>query len=205
MIAAFVRRRRRRAPRRQRRLLDSYAFEATERYPNPVPTKAACGPWASRSASAGCPWAGRRRARRGGGHAGSLGRTTGGRTGWLTTARRSKGRRLAGGTGSGRQLGGRHGHDAEAGPRRLPRRPGRDRAQLRLHRDRRPHRASSTAGSCSPSPTCPASTWSCPTSPTCARTPDRVDGIVLTHGHEDHTGGLAYLLRDLAPRSTAPS
>ncbi len=26
---------------------------------------------------------------------------------------------------------------------------------------------------------------------------NRVDGIVLTHGHEDHTGGLAYLLRDL--------
>ena len=26
---------------------------------------------------------------------------------------------------------------------------------------------------------------------------DRVDGIVLTHGHEDHTGGLAFLLRDL--------
>jgi ribonuclease J len=24
----------------------------------------------------------------------------------------------------------------------------------------------------------------------------RVDGIILTHGHEDHTGGLAYLLRD---------
>jgi ribonuclease J len=26
----------------------------------------------------------------------------------------------------------------------------------------------------------------------------RVDGIVLTHGHEDHTGGLAFLLRDLS-------
>ena len=27
---------------------------------------------------------------------------------------------------------------------------------------------------------------------------DRVDGIVLTHGHEDHTGGLAFLLRELS-------
>ena len=26
---------------------------------------------------------------------------------------------------------------------------------------------------------------------------ERVDAMVLTHGHEDHTGGLAFLLRDL--------
>ncbi len=25
---------------------------------------------------------------------------------------------------------------------------------------------------------------------------ERVDGVILTHGHEDHTGGLAFLLRD---------
>ena len=26
---------------------------------------------------------------------------------------------------------------------------------------------------------------------------EQVEGVILTHGHEDHTGGLAYLLRDL--------
>lgn len=34
---------------------------------------------------------------------------------------------------------------------------------------------------------------------------DRVDGIVLTHGHEDHTGALRYLVRDVrAPIYGAP-
>src|SRR6266700_2268752 len=27
---------------------------------------------------------------------------------------------------------------------------------------------------------------------------DRVEGVVLTHAHEDHAGGIAYLLRDIA-------
>src|SRR5216683_6955692 len=27
---------------------------------------------------------------------------------------------------------------------------------------------------------------------------DRVEGVVLTHAHEDHAGGLAYLLRDIS-------
>ena len=57
--------------------------------------------------------------------------------------------------------------------------------------------SSSTAGSCSPTPTCPASTWCCPTSPTCATNADRVEACILTHGHEDHTGGLGFLLREL--------
>jgi len=29
------------------------------------------------------------------------------------------------------------------------------------------------------------------------RTRDRVDAIVLTHGHEDHTGALRYLVKDI--------
>ena len=27
---------------------------------------------------------------------------------------------------------------------------------------------------------------------------DRVDGAIITHGHEDHMGGLSYLLRELS-------
>jgi len=32
---------------------------------------------------------------------------------------------------------------------------------------------------------------------------DRVDAIVLTHGHEDHTGALRYLVKDINVPSTA--
>ncbi|MDE0805781.1 MAG: MBL fold metallo-hydrolase, partial [Acidimicrobiales bacterium] len=27
---------------------------------------------------------------------------------------------------------------------------------------------------------------------------DRIEGCIVTHGHEDHTGGLAFLLRDIS-------
>ena len=57
--------------------------------------------------------------------------------------------------------------------------------------------SSSTAGSCSRTWTCRASISSSPTSPTCGTTPKRVEGVVLTHAHEDHAGGLAFFLRDV--------
>ena len=59
---------------------------------------------------------------------------------------------------------------ADVGPDRVPRRPRRDRPQLLLSRGRRADPASSTAGSCSPTPTCPASISCCPTSRTCGKT-----------------------------------
>jgi ribonuclease J len=46
----------------------------------------------------------------------------------------------------------------------------------------------STAGSCSPTPTCWVSTSSCPTSRGCSSGPTDIEGCILTHGHEDHVG-----------------
>ena len=43
-----------------------------------------------------------------------------------------------------------------------------------------------------------ASTSCCRTSRTCARTPTRIDGLVATHGHEDHVGGIQFLLREVS-------
>ena len=43
----------------------------------------------------------------------------------------------------------------------------------------------------------PASTSCCPTSPSCASNADRIEASSLTHGHEDHVGGLSFLLREL--------
>ena len=55
-----------------------------------------------------------------------------------------------------------------------------------------------------PTRTCRASTWCFPISSTCANA-DRVEAVVLTHGHEDHVGALPYLLRESdASRSTGP-
>ena len=79
----------------------------------------------------------------------------------------------------------------------LPGRAGGDRSQLRLHRDRRAHHRPRLRDHVPRSRTCPGVDLVLPEFTYLRERADQVDGIVLTHGHEDHTGGLAYLLRDL--------
>ena len=60
-----------------------------------------------------------------------------------------------------------------------------------------PISSSLTPGSCSPKTTCWGLTLSSPTGNTCATRREHVRGIIITHGHEDHTGALPYLLREI--------
>ena len=83
------------------------------------------------------------------------------------------------------------------------RRAGRDRQEHDRRRVRRTASSSSTSACASRRPRWSASTSCCPTSPTCATRVDDIEGIVVTHGHEDHLGALPWVLRELASRHPA--
>ena len=178
MTSACVQGRRRGRAHGERQAAESYDFESSEEFPNPMPAKAACrapGP-AGRpvpaAARARHPPSSRSRARTVLAHLGRAG------------ARRCRCTARA---------------DRLAEPVRISFSAvwGRSAATARASSSAAGSWCS-TAGSCSPSPTCPASTWCSRTSRICGSTPTLVEAVVLTHGHEDHTGGLAFLLRDLS-------
>ena len=81
---------------------------------------------------------------------------------------------------------------------RLPRRARRDRAELLLPRGRRAHPRRRLRAHvprrrhARRRPRAPRLHVSC------ARTRERVEAVLLTHAHEDHAGGLAFLLRDIS-------
>ena len=78
----------------------------------------------------------------------------------------------------------------------LPRRPRRDRPQLRLPRGRRSHPVID-CGLMFPDLEMPGVDLVLPDFTWLRENADRVEACVLTHGHEDHVGGLSFLLRDL--------
>ena len=122
MIAAFVQGRRRRGPgHRTPRLLESYRFESTDEYPNPLPAKAVCRALGLPAGQCRLPMgvAPPELDERGPRSCVDAPRAAT-RTPCLPARRRGRDRL------------------PESGPRRLPRRPGRDRPQLRVHRGRRP-------------------------------------------------------------------
>ena len=155
-------------------LLDSFDFQSTEEYPNPLPAKAICGPGPPRRAvppahggvdprarRPGRQDPGRRRPTRGHGRPACL------------SARKPKPVRVVflGGLGEI----GRNCACIEVDGRIIV----------------------LDCGIMFPDPDMPGVDLVLPEFTYLHDRADRVDGIVLTHGHEDHTGGLAYLLRDL--------
>ena len=159
-------------------LLDSFDFESSAEYPNPLPAKAMLpGPGPAGRAVPPAHGGIDPRARRAGGQDPGRRRATGGhgRPAWLR--QRTAGSRSPSGSSSSAGSGeiGRNCACIEVDGRIIV----------------------LDCGIMFPDPDMPGIDLVLPEFTYLRDRKDRVDGIVLTHGHEDHTGGLAYLLREL--------